>query len=491
MAVNLLNLAPGFKLAESKNKPDMGEVSKQKIDASFFRGGRLPVNSSVDRPNWAEQAVSVEFKSHDTKNDPFDDRTDGKVDADALDRKKVRGQLITYAEKVFEYQHRTALFMLIVIGRRFRFIRWDRSGAIVTRAVDYFERPDLLCEMLWHMAHLTDEQLGMDPTAIRIRPGDDDYKKMDVAGRPNAADFDHKERGIDELPQYDQEFRYVREAFCRSLERRWPRYRLDVPDGPGTRSFLVGKPAFQAAGMAGRGTRGYVALDCQSGRFVWLKDAWRAHYDLVETEGSVLETLNKEGVCNVPTLMCHGDILEQSTKTPDYWPKKKDPETTAQLSSALLSSAPPDPLVTYPASPATSSGSSAPSSPCMPASHLQPSSHKTAVKRSRSEVEDEEESATLPEECPLRRHMHYRLVVKEVAMDLTTFKDGQQLLSIIFDCIMGEHATHFMRYRCTDSNLQLITRQRRKPRSSTVTSVEETFSYSPRQRLTRERAESS
>ncbi|EIW52955.1 uncharacterized protein TRAVEDRAFT_86725, partial [Trametes versicolor FP-101664 SS1] len=149
-----------------------------------------------------------------------------------------------------------------------------------------------------------------------------------------------------------------------------------VPDGSGIRSFLVGKPAFQAAGMAGRGTRGYVALDCQNGRFVWLKDAWRAHYDLVEMEGSVLETLNKEGVCNVPTLICHGDILEQSTKTPDYWPKKKDPETTTQ-------------------------------------------------------------PATLPEECPLRRHMHYRLVVKEVAMDLTTFKDGQQLLSIIFDCVMG------------------------------------------------------
>lgn len=449
MAVNLLNLTPGYKLAESKNKPDMGEVSKQKVDAAFFRDDLVPVDN---RPNWAEQAVSVEFKSDDTENDPFDDRTDGKVDADALKRKGVRGQLITYAEKVFQYQHRTALYMLIIIGRRFRFVRWDRSGAIVTRATDYFEHPDLLCEMLWYMSHLTDEKLGMDPTAVRIRPDDDDYKTMDSAGRPNPRDFDHKERDIDELPGLDQEFRYVRNAFSRSLEAMWPRYRLQVPDGDGTRSFLVAKPAFHAPGMAGRGTRGYVALDCQSNRFVWLKDAWRADYDLVEKEGSVLEVLNREGVQYVPTLVCHGDILKQSTKTPHWWEVKNgDPTTTTPPTSSVFSStpAPHTPSSTQPAailSPHT------PPPYVPPASQTQSPSYATSSKRSRSQVEDEEEAVASKEGCPLRRHMHYRLVVKEVAMDLTTFKDGQQLLSIIFDCVKGQRAAHLVRYHCTNTS---------------------------------------
>lgn len=386
-AVNESNLAPGFKITGSKDKPDADGYSKERIDASFFRDGRVPGDN---RPNWAEQVVSLEFKDNKTANDPFDDRTDDKVEADAITRKRVRGQLISYAELVFRYQHRTALYQLLIMGRHFRFIRWDRSGTIVTRAVDYFERPDLLCEMLWHMAQLVDEQLGMDPSAVRIRQGDKDYALMEQVAFPQEEDWEHEERLIDALPGGDQVFRYVRDAFRNSLHETWswPRYRLDVPDGKEIRQYLVGKPIFHASGMAGRGTRGYVALDCQSRCFVWLKDAWRAHYDLVDQEGSVLENLNKAKVRNVPTLVCHGDILEQSTKTPDYWPTRKDPEV--------------------------------------------PTTPKPR-KRSISEVEDISE-----EECPLRRHRHYRLVVQEVAMDLTAFRTGKQLVSIIYDCVTGE-----------------------------------------------------
>ncbi|KAL1942227.1 hypothetical protein VTO73DRAFT_6291 [Trametes versicolor] len=383
-AVNESNLAPGFKIAGSKDKPDADGYSKERIDASFFRDGRVPGDN---RPNWAEQVVSLEFKDNKTANDPFDDRTDDKVEADAITRKRVRGQLISYAELVFRYQHRTALYQLLIMGRHFRFIRWDRSGTIVTRAVDYFERPDLLCEMLWHMAQLVDEQLGVDPSAVRIRQGDKDYALMEQVAFPQEEDWEHEERLIDALPGGDQVFRYVHDAFRNSLHETWswPRYRLDVPDGKEIRQYLVGKPIFHASGMAGRGTRGYVALDCQSRRFVWLKDAWRAHYDLVDQEGFVLENLNKAEVRNVPTLVCHGDILEQSTKTPDYWPTGKDPKDSTT----------PKPR-----------------------------------KRSISEVED-----TSEEECPLRRHRHYRLVVEEVAMDLTAFRTGKQLVMIIFDCV--------------------------------------------------------
>ena len=93
--------------------------------------------------------------------------------------------------------------------------------------------------------------------------------------------------------------------------------------------YLVGKPYYTQKGMAGRGTRGYVALDLETGRFVWLKDAWRAAYDLVDKEGDILQRLKDANIKHVPTLVCHGDLLGQTTVSYDKWstffPGKKCP----------------------------------------------------------------------------------------------------------------------------------------------------------------------
>ncbi|OJT06768.1 hypothetical protein TRAPUB_2368, partial [Trametes pubescens] len=208
--------------------PDKGDGLKLKIDVAFFPPERT---YSDGRPHWADQVIAVEFKSHKTSLDPFDDRVDGKVDADAISRKKVRGQIIHYAEQIFRYQHRTALYMLLIIGRRFRFLRWDRSGTIVTRAADYFEQPDLLCKMLWRMSQLNEEQLGYDPSAIRIDRTDPDYLRMNTIALPVETDADHMERKLDDDMLDDAPvYRYVRDMFRRSLHPEWPRYRLEVKD---------------------------------------------------------------------------------------------------------------------------------------------------------------------------------------------------------------------------------------------------------------------
>ncbi|EIW53020.1 uncharacterized protein TRAVEDRAFT_134722 [Trametes versicolor FP-101664 SS1] len=361
-------LTPDLKLSESPHCPDEGDkdTSKSKVDAGFFRLTCVPTDG---RPHWADQIVPVEFKSHKTENDPYDDRSEDSPDADAIKRKEVRGQLIDYAEEVFRYQHRTEVYMLLIMGQRFRFLRWDRSGTVVTPATNYYQNPDVLCEMLWRMSLLDDTQLGLDPTAIRIRPDMPDFDKMNEAAIPHPSDIDHAERTFpaDFVISDDFVFRYVRKGFAESLGAEWPRYRLEVPDGDSVRSFLVGKPTFRASGMAGRGTRGYIALDCKTQQFVWLKDAWRAYYDLVDKEGDVLIHLNETGVPHVPTVVCHGDILDQATKSPEYW--------------------------------------------------------------------DDKNGST--DQCPLRRHKHYRLVVKEVCMPLVKFQSGLQLLEIIYTCVRG------------------------------------------------------
>ncbi|OJT13251.1 hypothetical protein TRAPUB_10186 [Trametes pubescens] len=450
-------LTPKLRLAESQHRPDQGDKSKLKVDAGFFRQTFLPTDG---RPHWADQIVPVEFKSQDTKNDPYDDRPKKFVDADTLTRKDVRGQLIDYAEHIFRYQHRTELYMLLIIGRRFRFLRWDRSGTIVTPAADYCQDPDMLCEMLWRMALLSDTQLGLDPAAERILPEMDEYKDMDAAAVPQPSDVDHTPRYVypgEDIPE-SFVFRFVREAFANSLDPKWPRYRLSVPHGTGVRKFLVGKPNFHASGMAGRGTRGYVALDCDTRCFVWLKDAWRAFYDLVLQEGAVLADLNKSGVPNVPTLVCHGDILGQETRTPEFWKPAKSTITTStsaappsakaedRSSSRTLTEeqqmepTSPNPLkrrisevdasdLIIPDSDATLSDSDA-TSPDADAASLD--KHAAAPENDAAWPDDK-----VHKDCPLRRHMHYRVVVKEVCMPLVNFTSGRQLLEIARSCVIA------------------------------------------------------
>ncbi|EJF57404.1 hypothetical protein DICSQDRAFT_174046, partial [Dichomitus squalens LYAD-421 SS1] len=100
---------------------------------------------------------------------------------------------------------------------------------------------------------------------------------------------------------------------------------------PVIHKFAVGAPYFQAPGVAGRFTRGYIALPVNDkgkiddeATFVFLKDAWRVDHPEIEQEGETLRFLNQRKVPFVPTLVCHGD-LGQVTKSQEHW-KELHPE---------------------------------------------------------------------------------------------------------------------------------------------------------------------
>ncbi|KAI0660097.1 hypothetical protein C8Q70DRAFT_1132803 [Cubamyces menziesii] len=411
-AVNDNDLIPGLKMSTSSEKPDVTDIGdfKQKPDAAIFKADSVPTDG---RPHWADQLVTVEFKRYYPSQDPFDDRIDNKLESTAATRKEVRGQLIDYSEIVFRVQHRTALFMLLVINRKVRVLRWDRSGTITTRAFDYVDTPHLLCEILWRMSLLSDEQLGMDTSATRLHPSDTDYKLMDFLACESPSDAAYNERDLlpGELKTDRPIFKYVRDKFRKAVDSNWPRYRVEVPDGDTTRFFLVGKPSFYAQGMACRGTKGFVAWDVKAKRFVWVKDAWRLDYDRMDQEGTILSRLNAEKVAFVPTLVCHGDIRNQKTVTPDIWEAQRPVPPTAASSGATsisVSSTLVDPSPALPSAP--------------------------SLKRSRAELETDD-TLNGAEDYTLRRHAHYRVVVEEVALPLKDFAHGQQLVAIIIDCV--------------------------------------------------------
>ncbi|KAI1781791.1 hypothetical protein LXA43DRAFT_1078177 [Ganoderma leucocontextum] len=377
-------------------------------------------------PHWANALIPIEFGRYVAGADPFDN---GKYDDKYGDlewrRKQLLKQITATAEHLYAAHQRVSLFVLLVIGRRFRILRFDRAGIIVTPSVDYYEHPDALCDFLCRAARLDDASLGFDPTASRILPGGIDYLRMDNAALEDPHDVDHEERCLQENEITGPVvFKYVRSAFRDSLKNDWPRHKLQVPDGCNTRQFLVGKPVFRTSGATGRGTRGYIAYDCQTRRLLWLKDAWRASYVIADTEGDVLARLNAANVTNIPTLVCHGDINNQTTITADWWERKRATSST-------------------PTTPPASSSSI--SSHTLTAS-ASPNGKKRKIQESSGDDENTASSrrhrspdATIRSDCPLRQHTHYRIVVEEVCMPLKSFKCGRQLVSLLLDSLHAHY----------------------------------------------------
>ncbi|KAI0707489.1 hypothetical protein C8T65DRAFT_740413 [Cerioporus squamosus] len=387
-------LVPGLKLAACGQRPDLpvpGEGQQTKTpDLALFRTSSVPLSGN---PRWCEQLIAVIITS------PTHDNGRGGSNGDSDAKSANAFDYLSRVELMFIVQQRLAVFTLLVVQRQCHLIRWDHSGFILTNVIDYFLEWRYFTEVLWRISQCSDAQLGLDPTAHLLLPGDPEYRLMSDLSRSLASDIDHTERVLNANEVSAQEpyvFSYIRTAFAQSLHPLWPRYRLEVPHDDRTKTFLIGKPRFRAKGLFGRATRGYVALDCETGAFAWLKDVWRVHRVLAEREGDIIGRLNEAEVTHVPTLLCHGDLEGQVTLTPQRWEEKY---ARAENEAGGLAG------------------------------------------RKRKQGDEEGENAGR-RSCPLRHHQHYRLVVKEVALPLSEFQFGRQLVSVVNDCVFA----HYMAY---------------------------------------------
>ena len=414
--INSNDLAPN--LVSSRYKaPNEATVNESActVSTALFRAAYVP---SDEQPQWSNLSVPIEVYHRSV--DPFDTAGSEERESTSQSRQKLFNRISTVAEVLVAAQQRIFLFMLLIIDRKFRFLRWDRAGVIVTPAIDYYDNPDTLCELLWRISLLDDTSLGLDPSVSRVLPGDVDFSHMDFLALNNPSDLPDAEGPVEESDLGGPlVFQYVRAMFKKSLVGDWPRYRIEVDSGEGARHYLVGKPTFRAPEMFGRGTLGYVAYDCKTRRFVWLKDAWRASYMLSETEGDVLRKLNAARVQYVPTLVCDGDVRNQTTITADWWERSlPDPSTPVRSPRSLASSS----------SSATLASSASPGS----------RKRKRVNDTSTSRCGKYSPNATMHSDCPLRQHKHYRVVVEEVCLPLRNFQYGRQLVSVVLDCLRGK-----------------------------------------------------
>ncbi|PIL22388.1 hypothetical protein GSI_15076 [Ganoderma sinense ZZ0214-1] len=356
----------GMMFVTTGYKPDKNDDSKQTIDCGMYASKLAPQEEYTEsgeesrRMVWALIELLIECKLDGVGQDPFDDSTEG-GEVTAEKRREVLGQILSYVELAFKYQQREAVFMVLFLGKYARVVRFDRSGIIASEKVDYKKDGEGLTEFLVRYARLGPAKRGHDTTAFRISPADPLWEKLKEHGAA-AAEKDTED--------------HVQKLFNQSLDEKWPWWKLYVHDEESdkTKWFAVGKPHFYAGGVAGRGTRGYVAVPLDDdgekidskATFVYLKDAWRVDHEGMEMEGTILKALNAAKVQYVPTLLYHGD-LNQSTQSYDKWPDY----------------------------------------------------HKDNTR----------------ETCPLKSHQHYRLVVAEVGKPLSEFENAFQLVWALFCCI--------------------------------------------------------
>ncbi|TFK90439.1 hypothetical protein K466DRAFT_660832 [Polyporus arcularius HHB13444] len=450
----LVKVVPHYVMRLSPHKYYQSDDEVIKADAAMFRNDVVE-HLKEGRPNWAYQRLFGEFRLSGSQYDPFEDAELSDTQPSAGSREEVRGHLIANAERVFVYQHRTAVYSFFVIGQEFRFFRWDRAGLFVTQKVDYVKNTRTLVEFFLGFAVLDDASQGIDTTVTLLEKRSQLYMFMDslAKGDPKALGMrvlsygegdvlpedipvETFELPLSSSPEHDHDssetsggqsqqaaasgstitaipattnivrrpkegsfvFQYVLDYFASSLEDNWPRYQVPI----GSDTFLVARPIFKTTGLTGRGTRGYVAWHVQSKSFVFLKDAWRPIYNGVEMEGDILQGLNDAGVEHIPTLLRHGQVASQETRVSHY-AQYVDTRTNDE---------------------------------------------RKAESRSRDGETSKGKKRTREGEYHhhIRHYTHHRLATKEVCLPLVAFTSSKQLVSLVNDCVAG-HADAYKKRR--------------------------------------------
>lgn len=223
-------------------------------------------------------------------------------DTDILDDVSVLDRETVYMSSLLNRQHRTFVFSLAICGSSVRFLRWDRSGVVVTQRVDYAQDSYWLAEFLWRYNHLSSdpEARGFDANATPASYTESRLLTDAIKGYLGKV----KAGKVPLIPHTEV-----------SLDRTYPAYKIHVEDVP-LCSFhlIIRRPFFIKEHMTSGSTRGYLAYHVQEQRLVFLKDFWNLdvfwHVSEAEMYG-YLETLD---VPHLPRNLFAGGVRDSSGK---------------------------------------------------------------------------------------------------------------------------------------------------------------------------------
>ena len=92
---------------------------------------------------------------------------------------EVLGQLGTYAAIHLDSQYRTHSFLVLIVERYARLMRWDRSGAIFTERIQYSTQPELV--QFFQHYHLASPEVRGSDSILKKLPHDE---PIAAAARP-------------------------------------------------------------------------------------------------------------------------------------------------------------------------------------------------------------------------------------------------------------------------------------------------------------------
>ncbi|OSX59692.1 hypothetical protein POSPLADRAFT_1149619, partial [Postia placenta MAD-698-R-SB12] len=316
---------------------------------SLARRKPMPIEHDI---RWTWTCVPIELQLSATTA-PFGKANSGYFFPGGQLQQKARAQIADHVATILNHQHRVFCFMIVITGVEARLLRWDRAGAVVTNAFDLTDSEQVkpMYRFLYRLSKMTAEQRGYDPTVVPA--SGDEIMSMNVA-RDALPESDYRRKRIAAAMTCGWQIQKIRmrEQDVVSVEA-WRRAGQDSTSAPtdssslsssvqagvapcytpsstppnahtpassdsrnetgsadfGGRYFLVGKPEHHTDSPIGRGTRGYIAYDMKTGKFVFLRDSWR--YETSKSEIKVYEQLHRNRVRHIATPICGGDVIGQ------------------------------------------------------------------------------------------------------------------------------------------------------------------------------------
>ncbi|GJE92012.1 hypothetical protein PsYK624_081650 [Phanerochaete sordida] len=225
------------------------------------------------------------------------------LERDAPQAATTRTRLEAYAGASFARQHRRFLFQIIIVGDQARFLRWDRSGCIVSARFSFIHTPHL-ANFLWRFDHMDSQQRGWDSTATlatRVEKKLFEDAVRDFIGVAKASAG--RERAVREVPNAEQTL---------DGTDTYPTWKIRVAheDTHEITEVVVRRPFAGHRAMFGRATRAYLALDLTTSRLVFLKDSWRVNDRRVRPEFRTYQELRSRDIPFIPYPMYGGDVQD-------------------------------------------------------------------------------------------------------------------------------------------------------------------------------------
>lgn len=261
--------------------------------------------------------LMVEFKVKDA-DDPFDDQCPSHSSFERVTQKaqETLGQITLYATAHLAAQFRTHVFSALVFPKCIRFLRWDRSGVVVTERLSwssptvhsFFRRFNYASPAVRGI----DTTIGLEPS---LSPVDDELIRDKLGCKLKGQ--------IISIKVNDDDIYYA----------------------------LNEKYYARLASPNGRATRAFKAYDLKNKRIVFVKDTWRIVDRGLRVEHKTYEKLHMKKVPYIPVYYTSGDIDGQRTLS-DVAPlrppvEKKTASTkkknTAQKQTQSLDDSTPDP----------------------------------------------------------------------------------------------------------------------------------------------------